>query len=81
MELQKSKSNKININSFDELLIFFRNENTTIAQIQEVCNMGLIIFFVQEHTDKEALINIIIDYWEKWKHTKERPLFIDRDFE
>jgi hypothetical protein len=81
MELKKSKSNKININSFDELLVFFRKEDTTIEQIQDVCNKGLIIFFIQEHTDKEALINIIIDYWEKWKHTKERPLFIDREFE
>jgi len=44
MKLQKS--NKININSFDELLVFFRKEDTTIEQIQKDISMEQISLYM-----------------------------------
>ena len=81
MQLQEWKYDKIIINSFDELLIFFKKEDTTIEQIKDVCSKGLKIFTVQEYTDKELLINTIVEFWNKWKHSNEKPIFIDVNLE
>jgi len=81
MQLQEWKYDKIIINSFDELLIFFKKEDTTIEQIKDVCGKGLKIFLIQEYTDKEILINTIVDFWNKWKHSNEKPIFIDVNLE
>ncbi len=72
---------KIIINSFDELLIFFKKEDTTIEQIKDVCGKGLKIFILQNYIDKEILINIIVDFWNKWKNYNEKPIFIDVNLE
>jgi hypothetical protein len=36
------------------------------------------IIFVDEHP-KERAIQLLIDFWDKWQHTKEKPIFIDVD--
>jgi len=34
------------------------------------------LYFVKDYTKDEA-IKILINFWHKWGHTRERPLFID----
>ena len=44
--------------------------------IKGMLNKTLFIYFVKDYTKDEA-IKILINFWHKWGHTRERPLFID----
>lgn len=64
------------INSFNELIKFFKQDEITFKDVSEICNKTLFIYFVKDYTKDEA-IKILINFWHKWGHTRERPLFID----
>ena len=58
----------------DELIRFFEKENLDSSLICEILNIGLNIF-PDERKPPETLIQEFREYWERWKHTNERPLF------
>jgi hypothetical protein len=66
---------KKEINNFRELIEYFNRPEVEFRHIQQICNTSLCLFFINDYNKEEA-IKAIIDYWNKWKHTKERPLFI-----
>jgi len=63
------------INNFNQLIEFFNQPETTVQQIVKITSEGLHIF-MKADTTKEILIQRLIDFWEKWKHTNEKPFFV-----
>lgn len=68
------------INNFNELIKYFNRPEIEFKHIQDICCKALCIIFLNEHT-KENAIKLLIEFWEKWKHTKEKPIFIDVEFD
>jgi hypothetical protein len=66
------------INNFNELIHYFSRPEVEYKHIQEICCKAMCIIFVDEHP-KERAIQLLIDFWDKWQHTKEKPIFIDVD--
>lgn len=77
MKLQECKLNKININNFDDLILFFNKQETTIEHIKDICQKGLNLIVLKDYENKEILINTIFEFWYKWKNAKEKPIFLD----
>jgi predicted protein tyrosine phosphatase len=68
---------KTKINSFKELIAYFKRPEVEFSDIQQITSDALKAYFVDQHPKEEA-IQLLIDFWAKWEHTKEKPLFIER---
>jgi hypothetical protein len=68
------------INNFNELIKYFNRPEIEFKHIQEICTSGLCVIFVNDHT-KESAIKLLHEYWCKWGQLKERPIFIDVEFD
>ena len=66
----------IQINNFNQLIEYFKRPEIEFKHIQEICNTGLCVIFINEPT-KERAIELLIEYWSKWALVRERPIFID----
>jgi hypothetical protein len=64
------------INNFNQLIEYFKQPEVEFCHIRKICSEGLKVYFIEDYKKDEA-IEKLIDYWNKWKHTNERPLFID----
>jgi len=66
------------INTFEDLIEFLKSNDLTPKETNDLINMALKCFFIDERP-KDEMIEALITYWTKWKHVKERPIFIDID--
>jgi hypothetical protein len=66
------------IDNFNQLIEYFNQPEIEFEHIQEICNKGLGVIFLEDYTKYDA-INILIEYWLKWGDKVERPIFIDLD--
>ena len=65
--------------NFDELITYIKESDLNQKQINEVLNNTIHSFYLKDFNSKEELIESLIKFLEKWKHTTERPIFIDVD--
>jgi hypothetical protein len=66
---------KFRINTFEEMIHYFKQPEVEFGDIEEITRESLKCIFIEEHTKEEA-IQLLIAFWAKWGHTKEKPLFI-----
>jgi hypothetical protein len=69
---------EVRIDTFDELIEFLKTNDLTPNQANEIINKALKCFFIDDRP-KNEMIQALIIHWNKWKHTTERPIFIDYD--
>jgi hypothetical protein len=70
---------EIVINNIPSLCAFIRKYNPSIKQVNEILwHLGIKAIITNE-AEPEIYCSLIKDYWQKWKHTKERAIFIDLD--
>ena len=67
------------IETFENLIEFIKNNDISINEISKLMKetIDLHILF---YNDKDELIRDLEAYWEQWKHTIERPVFLGADF-
>ncbi|MCC4230032.1 hypothetical protein [Zunongwangia profunda] len=63
------------ISTGEDLIQFFETEKLTSNEISQILEKGLMLF-ADESKPPEVLIQEFKEYWERWKHTRERPLFL-----
>ena len=63
------------LNTFEELIEFLKANDLTPDEVNEIIQLQFKAFYIQELT-KDEMIEGLIDWWNKWKHTKERPPFL-----
>lgn len=68
-------SQPLKINTFDQFIDFIENSNLTEKQIIQLIQETLFVFFLNDYK-KTELIELLKDYWSKYGHLKQRPLFI-----
>lgn len=68
---------KFRISTFEELINYCKQPEVEFDEIQKITSEGLKIYFVKQHP-KEKAIQLLIVFWAKWGHSKEKPLFIER---
>ena len=68
------------INNFNELIRFFERPEVTVEQIEEITSKSLYVFFTSKHT-KEDAIKLLVEFWNKWGETREKPIFIDANID
>lgn len=66
------------ISTGEELIQLMETQNLNSTQICEILYKALILF-ADETKPPEVLIQEFKEYWERFKHTKERPLFLGLD--
>lgn len=71
----KSKSLMTNLNTFDEMIDYIRNNDLTIDQINRITSVAIGCFLPS--LPKDELIKEIEKYYQEWKDTppQDRPLF------
>jgi len=68
---------KTKINSFEELIAYFKRPEVEFSEIDRVTREALKIHFIEKHPKEEA-IQLLVDFWAKWGATEEKPIFIER---
>ena len=63
------------INTFDELIEFLKANELTSEETIYIVRQSLKCFLIG-HATKDEMIEALIVHWNKWKHVKEKPLFI-----
>lgn len=66
------------ISTGEELIQLMEAEKMNSKEICEILYKALILF-ADETKPPEVLIQEFKKYWERFKHTKERPLFLGLD--
>ena len=66
---------QIHLNTFDELIEFLKTNELTPKEVNEIIRLQFKSFYILDHT-KDEMIEGLIEWWSKWKHTNERPPFI-----
>jgi hypothetical protein len=69
---------EIRIDTFDDLIQFLKANDLTPSEVNEIVNRALKCFVIGDRS-KDEMIESLIVYWAKWKHTDCRPIFIDYD--
>jgi len=72
------EAREVKIETFDELIEFLESNDLTFKEANDVINHALKCFFIYERP-KDEMIEELIVHWNEWKHTRERPIFIDID--
>ena len=71
---------EIEVNSFEELIHFFRNDKVTAKMVKDISSMSLKVFIddlaEDQPSTKEECIEKLLSWWAEWHQTFERPLFI-----
>ena len=68
------------IDTFEDLIQFLKVNDLTPSEVNDIINKALKCFFIDDRP-KDEMIEALIIHWNKWKHTKERPIFIDLDID
>jgi hypothetical protein len=69
------ESIQIQIQTFDELIEFLKANELTPEETTYIVRHSLKCFIIG-HATKDEMIEALIIHWNKWKHVKEKPLFI-----
>lgn len=80
MKSQEWKSNKITINSVEELIELGLNNTLSVEQytlIIQSCKPFLGIF-LNEYQNTIEMAKVLKDYWSEWKTATDKPIFIDK---
>lgn len=64
------------ITTYNQLIDFIRSNNLSIKQANELITASLNVIILEDYKTIEALLNVIDVYWNEWKHTIERPIFL-----
>lgn len=67
------------ITTYNQLIDFIRSNNLSIKQANELITASLNVIILEDYKTIEDLLNVIDVYWNEWKHTIERPIFIGLD--
>lgn len=68
------------INSIETLCSFIMTEKPELKKVNELLwHMGIKALIIQE-SEPEIYCSLIKEYWQKWQHNIERPIFMDRCF-
>lgn len=71
---------EIRLNTFKELVNFMKRQDVTIEQVAEIIHQGFkMIAFVENFKSKDDLIDTFCQVYEKYKNTKEKPIFLGVD--
>lgn len=65
----------MNISNFSELLSFIENTNISIQDIAILLKETIDLHII-EYKNKDALINDLKTFWNKYGESKELPLFM-----
>ena len=66
------------ISSFDDLIYFIENEEASLKEIENIINQTLRVIVISgEDYDKSLLIEELKTFWNKFKNSQERPIFLD----
>ena len=68
----------MDIQTFEELLEFIKTNDVSIKDIAKLVK-ETIDLRVMFYNNKAELIQDLEFYWQEWKHTTERPLFLDAE--
>jgi hypothetical protein len=64
------------INNIETLCSFIMAEKPELEKVNElIWHLGIKAIILDE-AEPEKYCSLLVDYWQKWKHTKERPIFI-----
>jgi hypothetical protein len=63
------------INTFEDLIEFLKTNELTPEETTYIVRHSLKCFLIG-HATKDEIIEALIVHWNKWKHVKEKPLFI-----
>ena len=70
------------IKSFDDLIEFIENEDTSLKDIEEIVRLTMcVIVLLGEEYDKSYLIEKLKNFRNKYGNGQERPLFIMEDLD
>jgi hypothetical protein len=69
-------SQPLKINTFNQFIEFIEYSNLSNNQITELIETTFTAFYLNEYS-KAEMIRLLIEYWEKNKAFRQRPLFID----
>lgn len=70
----------IELKTFDGLVKFMKRPDVTIEQVVEIIYQGFkIIVFAENFKSKDEIIETFCEVYEKYKNTKEKPIFMGVD--
>jgi hypothetical protein len=69
---------QVRVDTFADLIQFLKSNDLTPKETNDIINKALKCFFIDERP-KDEMIEALVTHWAKWKHVKERPIFIDFD--
>lgn len=67
------------IETFEDLIIFIKNNDISIDEIAKLTK-ETIDLYIMYYNDKNEVVRDLEAYWLQWSHTIERPLFLGADF-
>ena len=67
---------EVRIDTFEDLIEFLKTNDLTSEQTNDIIRQSLKCFFI-DNRPKDEMIEALIIHWNKWKHAKEKPPFID----
>ena len=66
------------INSYEELVKYIISSNLNVAEASELISLSMKVWITKEYSDTATLLEVLDNYWNKWKDCKSTlPLFID----
>jgi hypothetical protein len=75
--------NGYKINSIETLCSFIMTEKPELKKVNELlwhlCIKAIILD--EAEAEPETYCNLIKDYWQRWQHIRERPIFMNIDLD
>jgi hypothetical protein len=75
----KPKETKFIINSIDDLITLGESNVLTPSQFVMVLQSSdkFIGIFLNDYENTIEMARVLKDFWSEWKHTNEKPIFLD----
>jgi len=67
----------ITITTYYQLIEFIRANKLNVEQSKKLIEPCLNVLIILDYETTEDLIKLATDFWNKWKHTIEKPIFMD----
>jgi len=64
------------IETFQDLINFIETTDISITEIAKLCKETIDLYIVF-YTDKEEVLKDLKQYWVKYEHEQERPIFLN----
>lgn len=65
------------INTFKELINFIEKTELSPEQLQHILSQSIRVYR-SDYTDKTQIVKELKEYWKKYSHIQDRPLFLDK---